>query len=73
MSLTGTTIDLFADLGEFARNVCSVAIEHWSVSVADLTRVVQDDDLGQERSGFLGWVVLRVASNVATTDILQLD
>merc|ERR1719233_1373624 len=44
--LSGTTIDLFLDLVEFASNVSSVAIQDWRVSVADLSGVVENDNLG---------------------------
>jgi len=69
--LAGTTIDLLLDLVELAGNVGCVAVEHWCVAVGDLTRVVQDDDLGEEGLGGLGWVVLGVSSDVATADILD--
>lgn len=38
-----------------------------------LTRVVEDDNLGVERSGLLGGVVLRVGADVTTTDVLDGD
>lgn len=43
--LAGTTVDLLLELGEFAGDVSGVAIQHRCVSSADLTGVVQDDDL----------------------------
>ena len=49
-----------------------MAIEHGSVSSADLSGVVHDDDLGVERLGLLGWVVLGVGADGATTDVLQM-
>jgi len=69
--LTRSTIDLLNELGELAGNVCGVAIEHWGVAGTNLTRVVEDNDLGVEGSGLLGGVVLRVGSDVATADILD--
>ena len=51
----------------------SVAVEDGSVPGADLTRVVEDDDLGVEGVAALRWVVLGVAGNVATTDLLDGD
>jgi len=71
--LTSTTIDLLEKLGELASNVGGVAIQHWGVASADLTRVVQDDDLSGEASALLGWVVLVVRSDVATTQVLDGD
>jgi hypothetical protein len=59
------------DLGELASNVGSVAIQHWAVSVANLTRVVHDDDLGEEAVGTLGWVVLGVTADHTTANILD--
>jgi hypothetical protein len=71
--LSSTTIDLLQDLRELASNVGSVAIKDWSVTSTDLTRVVENDDLGVERLGSLGGVVLGVTSNVTTTDFLDGD
>jgi hypothetical protein len=67
----GTTVDLLDDLVELAGNVSGVAIEHWLVSVVDLTGVVQNDDLSLEALASLGWVVLGVSSNHSTTDFLD--
>ena len=50
-----------------------VAIQNWRVTVSDFTRVVQDDNLGVEGLGFLGWIVLGVRGNVTTSDILARD
>lgn len=50
-----------------------MAIEDGSVTSTDLTRVVEDDDLGVERSGLLGRVVLGVGGDVSTADILDGD
>lgn len=51
----------------------SVAVQDWGVTSTDLARVVEDDDLGIERLGTLWRVVLGVASDVATTDLLDGD
>jgi hypothetical protein len=53
--------------------VGSVAIQDWCVSSTDLTRVVKDDDLGDEGSGLLGGVVLGVTADVTTSDVLDGD
>jgi hypothetical protein len=71
--LSRTSVDLSLDVGELASNVSSVAIEHWSVTVVDLSRVVKDDDLGSEVSGFDWGIVLRVTSNITTTNVLDGD
>jgi hypothetical protein len=68
---TSTAINLLQDLGELASNVGSVAIEDWGVTSTDLTRVVEDDDLGVEGLGGLGGVLLGVTGNVTTTDFLD--
>ena len=70
---TGTTVNLLQELGEFAGNVSSVAIEHWSVTSTNLARVIEDNDLGVEGISALGWVGLRVTGNVATTNFLDGD
>lgn len=51
----------------------SVAIQHGGVAGADLTGVVQDDDLGGEVVTAAGGVVLGVTGNVATADLLDGD
>ena len=50
-----------------------VAVEDWCVTGTDLTRVVEDDNLGVEGLGTLGGVVLGVTGNVATTNLLDGD
>ena len=59
------------DLGEFAGDVGGVAIEDGSVAVFDLSGVVHDDDLGDERLDFFGRVVLGVTADVASLDVLD--
>merc|ERR1719334_2970580 len=71
--LAGTTIALLEDLLEFAGDVSGVAIHDGRISVLDLTRVVKDDDLSVEVLALLGWVVLGVGGDVATTDFLDGD
>ena len=71
--LAGTTVALLLDLGELAGNVGSVAIQHWSIAVADVARVVEHDDLSVEVSGSLGWAVLGVTSNETTAEFLDGD
>lgn len=69
--LAGTTIDLFNQLGELAGNVGSVAVQDWSVTCTDLAGVVEHNDLGVERIGTLGRIVLGVTGNITTTDFLD--
>ena len=71
--LSSSAIDLLEDLGELASNVSSVAIQNWSVASADLTRVVENDDLSVEGFGTLGRVVLGVTADVATSHLLNRD
>lgn len=51
----------------------SVAVEDGRVAGADLTGVVENDDLGVEAVAALGGVVLGVTGDVATTDLLDGD
>jgi len=53
--------------------VGGVAIEDRGVSGADLARVVEDDDLGSERGGLVGWRVLAVRGDEASADVLDGD
>lgn len=47
--LARTPVDLLLELAEFAGDVSSVAVQHRSVTLGDLSRVVQNDDLQRER------------------------
>ena len=69
--LAGTTVDLLDELSELASNVGGVAVKNGGVAGADLTGVVEDDDLSVERRGLLGGVVLGVGSDVSTANILD--
>jgi hypothetical protein len=71
--LASSAIDLLQEFRELASNVGSVAVKNWSITSADLTRVVKNDDLSSEGVGTLWWVVLGVTSNVATADFLDRD
>jgi len=68
---TGSSVNLFLDFGELAGNMGSVAIEDWAVTSGDLTGMVEDDNLSEERSGFLGGIVLGVTTDVTSSDILD--
>ena len=68
---TCPAINLLDELRELAGNVGGVAVEDGSVTSTDLTRVVQDDDLGSEVLAAERRVVLGVTSDVATADILD--
>merc|ERR1719323_3015479 len=46
--LTGTAVNLLLDLSKLASNVSGVAIKDGAVAVGDLSRVVEDNDLGGE-------------------------
>ena len=70
---TGTAIDLLEELTELAGDVGGVAVEDGRVTSTDLTRVVEDDDLGGEGGSTLRGVVLGVTGDVATTDLLDGD
>ena len=51
----------------------SVAVKDRGVTGTDLSRVVEDNDLGVEGSGLLGGVVLRVGADVSSSDVLDGD
>jgi hypothetical protein len=69
--LSSTSVDLGGDFLELAGNVSSVAIENWCISSSDLSRVVQNDNLGRERLSSSRGIVLGVSGNESTTDILD--
>jgi hypothetical protein len=69
--LAGTAVNLLKQLSELASNVGSVAVEDGGVTSADLTGVVEDDDLGIERGSTQRGIVLGVTANVTTADFLD--
>ena len=71
--LSASPVDLLNQLGEFAGNVGGVTVQDGGITRADLTGVVENDDLGIEGGGLLGRVVLGVRGNVSTTNILDRD
>ena len=71
--LARSSVDLLEELGEFAGDVSSVAIQDWGVSSTDLTGVVEDDDLGVEGVAALGGIVLGVTADIASSDFLDGD
>merc|ERR1712047_52722 len=69
--LARTTIDLLNHLLKLAGNMGCVAIQYRAVSLADLSRVVKDDDLSLEVLSSLGGVILVVRADISTTDLLD--
>lgn len=50
-----------------------MAVEHWGISVSNLVRVVQDDNLSNERSTLRSGLVLAVRYDVSSLDVLDGD
>jgi len=71
--LTRSPVDLLDQGGELAGNMGGVAIQDGGVTLLDLTRVVQDDDLSVESLGLLGGVVFGVGADVTPADVLDGD
>ena len=69
--LTSSSVNLGLDFSEFAGNVSSVAIEDGGVSVFNLSGVVHDDDLSEERFGFFGGIVLDITTDISSLDVLD--
>lgn len=69
--LSGTAVNLLKQLRELASNVGSVAVEDGGVTSADLTGVVEDDDLSVEGGSTHRGVVLGVTADVTTADFLD--
>jgi hypothetical protein len=69
--LATPTINLLDELSELTGDVGSMAIEDGCIASANLTGMVENDDLSIEGSGFFGGVVLRVRGNITTTNILN--
>ena len=71
--LTSSAINLLKELGELASDVSGVTIQNGCIASSDLTGVVENDDLGVERRSLLGWIILGVGGDVATTNIFDRD
>ncbi|EZA61406.1 hypothetical protein X777_07739 [Ooceraea biroi] len=71
--LARTAVTLLLNLGEFAGNMSSVAVEHRRVAVADLSRMIQHDHLGSEVGGAARRLVLGVTRHVAAPQLLHGD
>ena len=71
--LTSTTVNLLLDLCELAGDVSGVAVEHRGVPVANLTGVVQDNDLCSEVLASSSRLILGVRGDEATLDVLDRD
>merc|ERR1712121_532139 len=71
--LTSTTINLLLDLSKLASNVSCVTIKDRAVSVADLTRVVKNDNLSGKVSDSRCWLVLGVGGDISSLDVLDRD
>ena len=69
--LTGTAVHLLLDVGELARYVGRVAIQHRRVPIGDLSGVVHDDDLGLEGRHGRSGVVLGVRRDKPTAQVLD--
>ena len=71
--LARAAVDLGLDLLELARDVRGMAVEDWAVAVGDLAGVVEHDDLRDEVLALLGGVLLGVAADEPTADVLDGD
>merc|ERR1712012_662745 len=71
--LTGTTVNLLLDLSKLTSNVCCVTIKDRRVSIADLTRVIEDNNLGSEVRDSRCRLVLGVRGDISSLDVLHGD
>merc|ERR1719204_1409274 len=70
---TSTPVNLLLDLSKLASNVSCVTIKDRAVSIADLTRVVKNDDLSSEIGDSRCRLVLGVRGDVFSLDVLDRD
>lgn len=68
---SSSSVVLGHDFLELAGDVGGVAIQHWAVSVLDLSGVVDDDDLSVEAVAFPGGVVLLVGADESSLEVLD--
>merc|ERR1712012_1497452 len=71
--LTGTTVNLLLDLSKLTSNVCCVTIKDRRVSIADLSWVIEDNNLGSEVRDSRCRLVLGVRGHVSSLDVLHGD
>lgn len=72
-SLAGTTVAFLFNLGEFAGDMSSVAVEHRRVTVADLPGMIQDDYLSGEIGSSSRRLIFRITCHVATSQLFHGD
>merc|ERR1712213_43820 len=71
--LTSTTVNLLLDLSKLTSNVSCVTIKDRRVSVADLARMIEDNNLGSEVRDSRCRLVLGVRGDVSSLDVLHGD
>jgi len=69
--LSSTTVNLLLDLSKLASNVRCVAIKDRAVSVGNLARVVEDNNLSSEVLNSRSWLVLGIRGDVSSLDVLD--
>merc|ERR1719270_582422 len=67
------TVNLLLDLSKLASNVSCVTIKDRRVSIADLTWVIEDNNLGSKVGNSRGRLVLGVRGHVSSLDVLHGD
>ena len=71
--LSASSVDLAGQGLELTGDVGGVAVQDWSVTGADLSWVVHDDDLGEEVLDLSWGVVLGVSGDVSSLDVLDVQ
>merc|ERR1712006_56682 len=74
LGLVSTTLpvrrSILVNVLEFSGNVRSMPVEHWAITILNLTRVRHHYDLGRERLTSLCRIVSGIGGDVSTLDIL---
>jgi len=68
---TVSSVDLLFDDIKLASDMSGMAIQNWSVTVSDLTRVTKDDDLSIEMFALTGSINFRIRSDVTSLELFD--
>merc|ERR1712012_532069 len=66
-------VNLLLDLSKLASNVSCVTTKNRRVSVADLARMIENNNLGGEVRDSGCWLVLGVGGDISSLDVLDRD
>ena len=59
------------NFSEFNRYIRSVAFHNWTISILDLSRMVQNDNLSLKACHFFCWIIISIRYYIPTLDLIN--